>query len=95
VTNEQAESQHDAGVDGLLLARAVVMIAISIFLVSLCALTTELGSSKRGPSNQAQNQPLADIRAQAQSQSLMEEANAPGVQALTRTPAKGAIAPPQ
>jgi hypothetical protein len=89
VTNERAESHHDASVDGLLLARAVVMIAISIFLASLCALTTELG-----PSNRAQNQPLADIRAQAYSQSLMEEA-APGVQALMRTPAKGAIAPSQ
>jgi hypothetical protein len=94
VTNERAESHHDASVDGLLLARAVVMIAISIFLASLCALTTELGSSKLGPSNRAQNQPLADIRAQAHSQTLMEEA-APGVQALTRTPAKGAIAPSQ
>jgi hypothetical protein len=68
---------------------------MSIFLASLCALTTELGSSKLGPSNRAQNQPLADIRAQAQSQSLMQEPAAPGVQALIRTPAKGAIAPPQ
>jgi hypothetical protein len=89
VTNERAENHHDASVDGLLLARAVVMIAISIFLTSLCALTTELG-----PSSGAQNQPLADIRAQAHSRSSMEEA-APGVQALMRTPAKGVIAPPR
>jgi hypothetical protein len=100
VANERAESQHKASVDGLLLARTVVMIAISIFLASLCALTTELGSSNLGPSNQAlfrltstQNH-LADIRAQAQSQSLTEVV-APGAQALMRTPAKGAITPTQ
>jgi hypothetical protein len=96
VTNERVESQHDTSVDGLLLARAVVMMAISIFLGSLYALATELGSFHPAlfRLTGTQNQPLADIRAQARSQSLMEEA-APGVQALMRTPAKGAIAPPQ
>jgi hypothetical protein len=41
VIHERTESERDASGNGLLLPRAVVLIAVAIFLIGLCALTTE------------------------------------------------------
>jgi len=54
VTSERAEAEPNAGVDGLLLPRAVVLIAVSIFLASLFALTIE-----PGPMNEAHVRPTS------------------------------------